>query len=405
MATKGFCRGHVSETLTRSRSDLIRKPQQRRTIVCCHVEQQQSTSTSSELVTRRSATGMFIATTSLAFTSPPSSSAANIPLSKRWELVDLPIDKEVVLLDIGFTGTDPNHGFLLGTRQTLLETFDGGKTWENRSIQAAVDEGFNYRFNSISFNKDEGWIVGKPSIILHTTDGGKNWERIPVSSKLPGSPLLITALPGQSGQAEMTTEQGAIYVTSNAAYTWQAAVLETVDATLNRTVSSGITGASYYEGFFANIRRSPSSGQYVAVTSRGNFYMTWSPGDTFWMPHNRPVNRRVQNMGWTPENKLWITTRGGELSIGNESGISDTFNAARIGSRGFGLLDVGFRNDQEAYACGGGGSLFYSDNGGESWRRDRGADDVPGNLYLVKFLTPDRGFILGNNKILFRYIA
>lgn len=76
---------------------------------------------------------------------------------------------------------------MLGTRQTLLETFDGGKTWENRSIQAAIDEGFNYRFTSISFNKDEGWIIGKPSIILHTNDGGKNWERIPVSSKLPGT--------------------------------------------------------------------------------------------------------------------------------------------------------------------------------------------------------------------------
>lgn len=25
-------------------------------------------------------------------------------------------------------------GFLLGTRQTLLETFDGGKTWTNRCV-------------------------------------------------------------------------------------------------------------------------------------------------------------------------------------------------------------------------------------------------------------------------------
>ena len=30
-----------------------------------------------------------------------------------------------------------------------------------------------------------------------------------------------------------------MYVTSNAAYSWTAAVQETVDATLNRTVSSG----------------------------------------------------------------------------------------------------------------------------------------------------------------------
>lgn len=77
-------------------------------------------------------------------------------------------------------------GFLLGTRQTLLETFDAGKTWTPRNVEAAKDEGFNYRFNSISFNGDEGWIVGKPAILLHTTDGGKNWERVPLSAKLPG---------------------------------------------------------------------------------------------------------------------------------------------------------------------------------------------------------------------------
>lgn len=28
-------------------------------------------------------------------------------------------------------------GFLLGSRQTLLETFDGGKTWEPRTVDAA----------------------------------------------------------------------------------------------------------------------------------------------------------------------------------------------------------------------------------------------------------------------------
>jgi hypothetical protein len=36
------------------------------------------------------------------------------------------------------------------------------------------------------------------------------------------------------------TMQGAIYVTSNGAMNWTAAVQETVDATLNRVISSGI---------------------------------------------------------------------------------------------------------------------------------------------------------------------
>jgi len=334
--------------------------------------------------------------------SPPEA-LANKPLSSDWELVDLPVEKGVVLLDIAFTGTDPNHGFLLGTRQTLLETFDGGKTWTPRSVESAKDEGFNYRFNSIDFNGDEGWIVGKPAILLHTTDGGKNWERVPLSAKLPGTPLVITALPGKAGQAEMTTDQGAIYTTDNAAYTWTAAVQETVDATLNRTVASGISGASYYEGFFANIARN-DAGEYVAVSSRGNFYMTWQAGQTYWQPHNRPVGRRIQNMGWTQDGKIWLSTRGGDVLLATEPGVTESFDEVKLNSRGFGILDIGFKDEKTGFAVGGSGSLFKSEDGGKTWKRDKSGDEVPGNLYAVEF-SGKNGLILGNDGLLLRYIG
>lgn len=373
--------------------------------------------TSSSAVTRRGLlSGVSAAAAATTLLTAPRRATAGTVVTADWEQVALPVDPGVVLLDIGFTGSDPNHGFLLGSRQTLLETFDGGRTWSPRQLAAVADEGFNYRFNSISFSGDEGWIVGKPAILLHTTDGGKNWERVPLSAKLPGTPVLVHALAGAAGQAEMTTDAGAVYVTNNAAATWTAAVQETVDATLNRTVSSGISGASYYEGSFSNVARSPS-GDYVAVSSRGNFYMTWSPGQTFWQPHNRPTGRRIQNMGWAPASegkgggaaRVWLSTRGGDVYFGEPAvdgaSADGAFDQAKLGSRGFGILDVGFaKGGKIGFACGGSGSLFRTDDGGVTWRRDRSADDVAGNLYAIEFNEAGDGFILGNDGILLRYI-
>lgn len=173
---------------------------------------------------------------------------------------------------------------------------------------------------------------------------------------------------------------------------------------ISTLLSSGINGASYYEGFFSNVARN-KNGEYVAVSSRGNFFMSWEAGQTYWQPHNRPAARRVQNMGWTPSGSLWLTTRGGDLLVSPDAGVSETFNETKFNSRGFGILDVGFRNENLAFACGGSGSLYKSEDSGKSWKRDKGGDDVPANLYAIKFFKGGQGFVLGNDAILLRYIG
>ncbi|KAF5177663.1 Photosystem II stability/assembly factor protein [Thalictrum thalictroides] len=332
----------------------------------------------------------------------PAKSEESPPPLADWERVYLPIDPGVVLLDIAFVPEDLNHGFLLGTRQTLLETKDGGNTWVPRSIPAAEDEDFNYRFNSISFKGKEGWIVGKPSILLYTSDSGDTWERIPLSAQLPGDIVYIKATDDKS--AEMVTDEGAIYVTSNRGYNWRAAVQETVSATLNRTVSSGISGASYYTGTFNTVNRSPD-GSYVAVSSRGNFYLTWEPGQPYWQPHNRAVARRIQNMGWRADGGLWLLARGGGLYLSKGTGISEEFEEVPVQSRGFGILDVGYRSKDEAWAAGGSGILLRTTNGGKTWSRDKAADEIAANLYSVKFINDNKGFVLGNDGVLLRYLG
>ena len=59
---------------------------------------------------RRSVLGGALAAAAAVAAQPALPACANRVLSPEWEVVDLPVEKGVVLLDVGFTGTDPNHG-------------------------------------------------------------------------------------------------------------------------------------------------------------------------------------------------------------------------------------------------------------------------------------------------------
>merc|ERR1711981_1000977 len=169
---------------------------------------------------------------------------------KEWTKVDVPFEE--TLFDMDFD--TETHGYMVGSRGAFAETNDGGKTWQARSFTGlSAEDEVNYRFQQISFKDGEGWVLGKPALLLHTTDAGKTWENIPLSPKLPGEPASVTSL-GPS-TAEMTTTAGAVYYTTNAGRNWKAQVKETIDATLNRISSSGVSGASYYTGTIANHTR------------------------------------------------------------------------------------------------------------------------------------------------------
>lgn len=331
---------------------------------------------------------------------------AHAAASKQWTRVPIPF--EDTIYDIEFESE--THGYLVGSRGSFAETNDGGVTWEARSFaNLDPEEEVTYRFQVVSFKDGEGWVLGKPSLLLHTKDSGKSWERIPLSPKLPGEPTAIVAL--GPAKAEMTTSSGAVYTTDNAGRNWKAQVKETIDATLNRISSSGISGASYFTGSIINQVRD-DDGAYLAVSSRGNFFLTWEPGDDFWIPHNRGTPRRIQNMGFVQgdiQKGLWMTLNGGKLFIseGEPDLTRDTFEfvEADIKTGGYGITDVAWRTPNEVWAVGGSNTMYVSTDGGKKFSFDKSANDIPGNLYNVKFFPKfgNAGWALGSNGLLLRY--
>ena len=298
--------------------------------------------------------------------------------SNPWQPLTLPTTAN--LFDVAFNSS--THGWVVGSRATMFETTDGGATWKQKKFELGDD--LNYRFSSVSFSGSEGWIVGQPSLLLHTTDNGKNWERISLSSKLPGSPERIAALANQS--AEMVTDVGAIYQTSDAGKTWKAMVQDAV-------------------GVAKSISRS-ANGQYIAVSATGSFYSTWDPGQDSWMGHNRNSSRRVQNMGFGPDGRLWMLSRGGQIQF-SEVNDTESWGDALTpeDNASWGLLDLAYRTPTEIWVAGGSGSLLQSTDGGKTWQKDREVEDVPSNFDKIVFLNANQGFILGQRGTLLRYVS
>lgn len=293
-----------------------------------------------------------------------------------WHTVPLPTGS--TLQDIAF-GSNPKHGWLVGNNSTLLETIDGGDTWQSRNLQLGEQ---NYRFNSVSFRGQEGWISGVPAILLHTLDDGATWSRVPLSEKLPGDPTMVTALGEKS--AEMATNVGAIYQTEDSGNHWKALVNEAV-------------------GVVRNIYRN-DDGRYVAVSSRGTFYSTWEPGESAWTQHLRGSSQRLQNMGYGTDGRLWSLARGGKVEFSQLDNL-EAFDEPIYPefSTSWGLLDLAYRTPKEIWLSGGSGNLLCSLDAGKTWFKDREVESVPSNLYRIVFLSPERGFILGQEGVLLKY--
>jgi len=295
-----------------------------------------------------------------------------------WQQV--PIATKANPLDVAFT--DANHGFLVGSNRLILETNDGGSSWEERALDLPEEE--NFRLLSIDFQGDEGWIAGQPGLLLHSTDGGQNWSRLFLDTKLPGEPYLITAL--GPNQAELATNVGAIYNSRDGGNSWQA---EVEDAA----------------GAVRDLRRG-DDGQYVSVSGLGNFFATWTPGEAAWTPHQRMSSQRLQSMGFQPDGSLWMLARGAQLRFNADPSDVDTWGKAVVPiTNGFGYLDMAWDPQGAIWTGGGSGTLLVSIDNGKTWQKDPVGAQQPTNFTRILFSADGKGFVLGERGSLLRWVG
>ena len=303
----------------------------------------------------------------------------HLPTAPTSPWLALDLDTQANPLDVAFT--DDRHGYLVGSNRMIQETNDGGVHWNERSLDLPDEE--NFRLISIDFNGDEGWIAGQPGLLMHSNDGGQNWTRLFLDTKLPGEPYLITALGPHS--AELATNVGAVYQTSDDGGSWEALVTDAA-------------------GAVRDLRRS-NDGSYVSVSSLGNFYATWQPGDAVWQVHQRVSSQRLQSIGYQPDGNLWMVARGAQIRLNDQPGDLESWSKPIIPiTNGYGYMDMAWDLDGSIWAGGGNGTLLVSRDGGDSWEIDPVGDRQPSNFTRLVF-EGERAFVLGERGNLLRWVG
>jgi len=312
-----------------------------------------------------------------------SSTGVKLSENSPWETIQF--EDQSNTLDIDFI--DENKGFLVGSNRLIMETNDGGKSWEERSLDISSEE--NFRLLDIDFKGEEGWLIGQPSLVMHTVDAGKNWTRLSLGNKLPGQPFLITTI--DNNIAELATTAGAIYQTKDSGESWEAIVVD----------ASGSGGVR-------DLRRT-EEGNYVSVSSLGNFFSTLQNDSDTWVAHQRASSKRVQSIGFNPEGNLWMLSRGAEIRFNEDNQDLESWTKPIIPIlNGYNYLDMGWDPNGDIWAGGGNGTLIVSKDGGKSWQSDPVASNLPTNYIKVLFINKDnlkraKGFILGERGYILRW--
>ena len=114
---------------------------------------------------------------------------------------------------------DDQHGWIAGSRNTLLVTDDGGDNWYPQTSPTSSN------YSGIHFiDTQNGWAVGTAGKIVHTTDGGAHWTNVASGTSYYLNSVFFTDANNgwvAGGKARTFTEPRAIILhTSDGGATW-----------------------------------------------------------------------------------------------------------------------------------------------------------------------------------------
>jgi photosystem II stability/assembly factor-like uncharacterized protein len=204
---------------------------------------------------------------------------------------------------------DPQHGWVVGRRGTVLHSDNGGETW---GPQATGNE--QHLFKVEALDAQHAWAVGDFGTILATRDGGRTWD----NHSLTRDVILNSEAWPDATHGWIVGEAGTILSTSDGGTTW---------AEQSSGIEKTLFGVSFVDAQHG-----------WAVGLDGLIIRTTDGGQTWQVQHGDTEVGALEQVGFRE-------------AFDNPS-LYDIAVTTRIG-----------------YAVGDNGSVFASEDGGNTWHR------------------------------------
>jgi photosystem II stability/assembly factor-like uncharacterized protein len=296
--------------------------------------------------------------------------------------------------DIAFLGKD--IAWIVTSRNNLLSTRDGGRTWDEVS-SAAIDG-----FKQISFiNSSNGWAINGYSQIWRTYDGGQTWLRIAELKErsyffndLQEEICFVDELHG------WIIDPFSIWRTEDGGVNWQ-------QSNLSRGNSS--IGQVFQYNF--------SSSQLGCLYgSEGIFYSTNDGGKTWHWAKMGTDDSYIISLFFLDENNGWIVREGRELGSGKQTSTvystqdgGDTWSANRLPNSNMVLESICFVSKEAGWAAGAEKKesdrrnetiavLLHTKDGGETWETLQ-INENESSYEKVFFADAEHGWALANGNV------
>lgn len=282
-------------------------------------------------------------------------------------------------LDVFFLPSAPQYGWICGYRSAILRTTDGGQSWEGVTVDTN-----NLQLESIHFVSPAIGYTSGSGRILRTTDGGQSWRDVS-PTQLPVSEIwgcfFVSADTGVVVGGGCFGDQQNFYRTTNGGQSWS----------LFRTSvnEAGMTDAMLYSG--TGLGYASGSGTVWQTTDGGR---SWS---LFLLTGGRDWQEEITNIGSTFLLPVSGSPCGGDDSRGGIRMTTDNGGTWRRYITGYNMYGAFLIDSLRGWACGSGGSAYYTPDGGITWKkRDCGitpADDLDD----VWFVNDSLGWIVGSS--------